>query len=174
MTLPVTSQNFWRQRILQTLATGRDLHTVIYDIDPATWKTIQNSTAGILNRHCSPGIKLLDAGCGYGAMYDGFCQYGVLRLVQYTGIDLSQDLIDLGKVRHPNLDLRQGDLLHLPYGDDHFDIVVCRSVRDMLLENNLDDEWLRIHTELRRVGQSLLLLEYDNLDNYTLEVKNPS
>lgn len=66
-----------------------------------------------------PGESVLDVGCGVGAF---------LRLVadrggEPFGIDASEALIELARERLPSADLRVGDMEHLPYDDNTFDLV---------------------------------------------------
>ena len=166
MNLPVANDAFWRERILQTLATGREIHTVIYDIDGDTWNDIQNLTAGILQRYVKEGNTYLDAGWGYGAAFDACQQFRVLRNSRYVGIDISSDLIEMGKIRHPALDLHVANLLVIPFPDKTFDVSFCRSIKDMLLDNGLDATWERIESELKRVSRITIVMDYENIENY--------
>src|SRR6266516_7555809 len=66
-----------------------------------------------------PGKRVLDAGCGVGAL---------LRLIagrggEPFGIDASEALIDLARKRLPDADLRVGEIEDLPYHDDTSDLV---------------------------------------------------
>jgi ubiquinone/menaquinone biosynthesis C-methylase UbiE len=66
-----------------------------------------------------PGWRVLDVGCGAGA---------VLRLVAGRGcvphgIDAAEALIAFARTRLPNADLRVGEMEDLPWGDDGFDLV---------------------------------------------------
>jgi SAM-dependent methyltransferase len=67
----------------------------------------------------APGQRVLDVGCGVGA---------VLRLVAQRGgepygIDASEELIEFARKRLPDADLRVGEMEALPYDDDTFDLV---------------------------------------------------
>ncbi len=80
-----------------------------------------------LNRNLpEPPLKVLDVGCGTGAMGLLFAEMGH----QVTGIDLSQAM--LAKAREKayaqkiSIDLRTGDAEHLPFNDGSFDVVVNR------------------------------------------------
>lgn len=154
--LPVDTAAFWKRRIFTAVATGKELHTIIYDIDYENWRRIQNETAGLLKQHIRAGEKVLDAGCAYGTVLD--C---LQRPADYWGIDISPDLIEIGKIRHPNAQIEVGDLCAMPqFPDKFFDFVVCRSVEDMIKDNLSDQRWEGMLKELRRVGKKILLLEY--------------
>lgn len=168
MTLPVTTKEFWHSRLFKALATGKELHTIIYDTDYANWTEIQSITASILSKHVKPTDKLLDAGCGYGSIYD--VMRGNLRLntVEYTGVDLSPDLIEIAKIRNPEGNFIEGDLLDLDYKTNYFDVTVLRSIKGMLQLYNKDEEWTEIEKSVSRVSKMLIIIEYENPYGYKL------
>lgn len=162
--LPVDTAAFWRSRIFNAIATGKELHTIIYNVDYERWRAIQSETSGILKRHIHSGEKFLDAGCAYGPLYD--C---IHRVDDYWGIDLSPDLIEIGKIRHPNVRFEVGDLRHMPqHPDKFFDFVVCRSVEDMIKDNRPGSMWDDILRELKRVGKKVLVMEYADPVSYKI------
>ncbi len=54
------------------------------------------------------GDSLLDVGCGFGDLYDWLISHDLP--VDYTGIDLSMEILDKGLDIHPTLNLQQGEL----------------------------------------------------------------
>ena len=161
MTLPVTTEEFWKGRILDTIARGRDLHTIIYDTDYETWRNIQNETTGVMSRLLNKGMLVLDAGCGYGAMFE--C---MPPGVKYTGIDLSNDLLGIGRIRYPEARFYAMDMTRIPFATKYFDVAVCRSIAGMLKENEQEDTWDEIKTELQRVAKKLVTIEYGDVLGY--------
>jgi SAM-dependent methyltransferase len=91
---------------------------------PADWATSEDQQVPTYEealRHVAlrPGEHVLDIGCGVGAF---------LRLVadrggEPFGIDASAALIAVARERLPSADLRVGDMEHLPYDDNIFDVV---------------------------------------------------
>lgn len=91
---------------------------------PKDWATSEDQQVPTYEealRHVGlePGERVLDIGCGVGAF---------LRLVadrggEPSGIDASRELIELARERLPIADLRTGDMEHLPYDDNTFDLV---------------------------------------------------
>ncbi len=69
-----------------------------------------------------PGQSLLDVGCGFGDLAAWLERQGCP--VDYTGIDLSPDLLAEGRRRHPGLRLLEGDLFDLDPAPRAFDWVV--------------------------------------------------
>jgi ubiquinone/menaquinone biosynthesis C-methylase UbiE len=66
-----------------------------------------------------PGRLVLDIGCGSGA----FVRLAADRGARAFGIDASEALIELARIRTPEADLRVGEMQALPYDDDSFDVV---------------------------------------------------
>jgi SAM-dependent methyltransferase len=65
------------------------------------------------------GARVLDVGCGAGA----FLRLVAARGGEPHGIDASESLIALARLRLPNADLRVGEMEALPWEDDTFDLV---------------------------------------------------
>jgi SAM-dependent methyltransferase len=65
------------------------------------------------------GQLVLDVGCGVGA----FLRLVADRGARPSGLDASETLLDLARVRLPGADLRIGEMEALPYEDDTFDLV---------------------------------------------------
>jgi SAM-dependent methyltransferase len=66
-----------------------------------------------------PGQRVLDVGCGTGSFLRLVAGRGAVAF----GIDASETLIGLARERLPAADLRVGDMEHLPYDDERFDLV---------------------------------------------------
>lgn len=167
--LPVATEEFWRRRVWDTVARGRELHTIIYDTDPDTWKHIQNETAGILQRHLQPGMKFLDAGCGYGAVLDIWDQYPVFKEVEYHGYDLSPDLIGIGKIRYPEANLFAENLFYrLEDKEGTFDVALVRSVEIMLKKNINDTVWRLFLRRVCGLAKTVVLMDYGSPSDYQI------
>jgi SAM-dependent methyltransferase len=65
------------------------------------------------------GTKLLDMGCGAGR----FCRIAADRGAQVAGIDATAAFVEIARERIPGGDFRVGDIEHLPWPDDSFDVV---------------------------------------------------
>jgi len=69
---------------------------------------------------CPPPARLLDVGCGRGALAErlGTCGYEV------TGLDPSAGMLERLRTRVPGIKTVQGSATRMPFGDDEFDLSV--------------------------------------------------
>jgi SAM-dependent methyltransferase len=65
------------------------------------------------------GWKVLDVGCGAGS----FLRLVADRGAEPSGLDASAELVAFAEARLPRADLRVGDMEHLPWENDVFDLV---------------------------------------------------
>jgi SAM-dependent methyltransferase len=77
------------------------------------------------------GKHILEAGCGFGGL--GAYLRAHHEGIRYLGIDLSSRMIRLGQELHPELELREGNLLELE-GEDVFDVVLAQGIFYLLGE----------------------------------------
>jgi SAM-dependent methyltransferase len=75
--------------------------------------------AAIARAGIGPDQTVLDVGCGTGAFLRAAADHGAT----VCGLDASEALLEIARERVPDADLSQGDLQHLPYVDDSFDVV---------------------------------------------------
>ncbi|MBC7724572.1 MAG: methyltransferase domain-containing protein [Burkholderiaceae bacterium] len=88
-----------------------------------TWRTVDNSAA-YLAPHLTPGLSLLDIGCGPGTITVDFADRLAPGLV--TGIDAAPAIIGQAAefgVGRTNLSFATGNAYALDFADDSFDIV---------------------------------------------------
>jgi SAM-dependent methyltransferase len=64
------------------------------------------------------GSRLLDVACGSGLAVE----LARLRGASCSGIDASSRLVAIARHRNPNCDIRVGDMHHLPWGNQTFDV----------------------------------------------------
>lgn len=69
----------------------------------------------------SPGLSLLDVGCGPGYVSAAAAERGAKPI----GLDFSSEMIAISKQRWPNIQFREGDAQNLPFDDKTFDRVVA-------------------------------------------------
>jgi SAM-dependent methyltransferase len=71
------------------------------------------------------GLTLLDVGCGF-ADYASFLEDRVEELT-YVGVDLSPRMVSAARVLHPDLDIRQVDILDQPL-EREYDVVNANGI----------------------------------------------
>jgi SAM-dependent methyltransferase len=64
------------------------------------------------------GDRLLDVACGSGLALE----LAAVRGAECAGIDASRRLVAVAQDRNPGADIRVGDMNHLPWEDEHFDV----------------------------------------------------
>jgi ubiquinone/menaquinone biosynthesis C-methylase UbiE len=128
---------------------SRPGHRIGTEEEKTAWKQELN-----LNLPASPQ-KVLDVGCGTGAMGLLFAEMGH----EVTGVDISEAM--MAKARHKAdarklaIDLRIGDAEHLPFDDETFDVVVNRHLLWTLPHPDIAlKEWRRI---LKTGGMVLII-----------------
>jgi len=98
--------------------------------------------------------SVLDAGCGEGFTLDKLHENKIGEKLE--GVDFLKTAIELGKKTHPHLKLRQGNIYHLPYKDNSFDLVICTEV----LEHLKDPK--KALSEIQRVALRYVILSVPN------------
>lgn len=94
------------------------------------WKSqdAQEEAFAVFAQTIGPNDSVLDVGCGLGHLGKFLGRLG--HRGRYTGIDISQRMIEAGRERNPELDLRVVDLLasDCPIESQSYDVVVACGV----------------------------------------------
>ncbi len=96
----------------------------------------------------------LDVGCGEGFTLNKLSENKIGKKLE--GVDFLKTAIDTGKRVHPHLKLKVGNIYHLPYKDNSFDLVICTEVLEHL------EDPKKALSELTRVSKKYLLLSVPN------------
>jgi SAM-dependent methyltransferase len=162
--LKVDDADFWRHRINTAFALGKPPWFAVYETDEGTWQKIHGESIGLLQRHVTPQMKVLDAGCGIGSVYEVLRDAGLADSIYYEGVDISPDFVEIAEVRNPDATFRRGDLRAMPfYSNGEFDVAIVRSVRGMIRDQIDDRYWNAIEREVKRVSVSQLIVDYGEL-----------
>jgi SAM-dependent methyltransferase len=91
---------------------------------PADWalsedRQLPSYEAALERTGLDAGWRVLDIGCGAGA----FLRLVAERRGEPHGLDASEALIAFARTRLPHADLRVGEMEHLPWADNTFDLV---------------------------------------------------
>ena len=83
----------------------------------------------------SPGLRVLDLGCGTGAHLERYLEAGCV----VAGVDTSEAMLARARLRlGDRADLRHGDAAHLPFPDASFDLVTATLMLHELTEETRD------------------------------------
>ena len=107
----------------------------------------------IKNNLKSEGNKLLDVACGTGKHIEYLKQH-----YDVTGVDISNKMLDLAKVRYPNVQFHQADMMEMELGRD-FDVLVClfSSISHLKTYENLSKALKNFSKHLKKGG--VLIIE---------------
>lgn len=166
MTERTADINYWKQRI--KYASTNDLHKSVFHCPLETWQAIEAKHRDILSHHTRVYTNILDCGCGYGR---------ILNLMpkswegDYLGIDFSPDFINLCHKNHPTFAFLKANLTALPewIRRNHFNLAIVSSIRPMVLRNSGQECWSIMEEQIRLLVPNILYLEYDPLDEGSLE-----
>lgn len=73
----------------------------------------------VVDHFVSPGVELLDVGCGSGR----FVELATAAGARAVGIDAAAELVEVAGERTPSASLRTGEMEDLPFADASFDLV---------------------------------------------------
>lgn len=159
MVEPVQDPLFWKKRIEKC---GGQLHRAIFNGSIDQFSPLEQRHRLYLREKIGLGDSVIDCGCGYGRLTD-FLPDGYHGF--YWGVDISPDLILLGRILHPDyrlsvMDLR--DMSAIPSQSlDH--AVVC-SIKTMVIRNCGQGEWDKMEAEINRVARKVHYLTFGEWD----------
>jgi SAM-dependent methyltransferase len=88
--------------------------------DELAYKPLDRALLTALIEQREEATPIADLGCGPGHVAAWLADHGVAAV----GIDLSPQMIEIGRREHPQVDFREGDFLSLPASDAEFGAVV--------------------------------------------------
>ena len=94
------------------------------------------------SKHIKSHFKILDLGCGNGRLYK------YLSPTNYTGVDVSKNLINEAKKNHPNANFKTGSILEVPSKNEEFDMVFCIASLHHIPSKNLRKKAIK---EIKRI-----------------------
>ena len=92
-------------------------------------------------------LRVLDVGCGTGGLLQDFVRYGATPAL-LCGIDLLESRVIEARTRYPHLDTRCANAEELPFADGSFDLVLCFTLFDTILDTGVRG---RVSREILRV-----------------------
>lgn len=104
--------------------------------------------------------KALDAGCGEGLIIEYLNKMNKLqkmgKTIEFFGIDMSENAIDIARIKAPFATFSTGNVYTLPFPDNFFDLVICSEVLE-----HLKDPEIALK-ELGRVSKKDVLVSVPN------------
>jgi ubiquinone/menaquinone biosynthesis C-methylase UbiE len=111
--------------------------------------------------------RILDYGCGWGRISSALQINGYNNI---TGIDISEVLVNNGKKRFKNLDLRHFDGNGTGFDDESFDAVILVATLTAITENEAQIKTIREIFRILKPGGHLFVSDFLlNRDNRNLE-----
>lgn len=101
--------------------------------------------------------QVLDVGCGNGRLLKLFAQHPV----EYTGVDSSEQLIELAKINQPAGRFVVGDVLQLPFPDAQFDVIFMIAVLHHIPSRVLRERVLREIWRVLKPGGTFIMTNWD-------------
>jgi len=108
-------------------------------------------------KYIQPNDRILDVGCGNGRLTKIFDKVKV----NYTGIDISPRMLEQAKKLFPNHTFQMGDILSLPFPENHFNIVFCLSVLHQIPSIELRRKAMEQLYRVTRSGGKLVLVVWN-------------
>jgi len=111
-------------------------YAVMYQVEEHHWWYLgmEHITRHLLDRylpHTEAALKILDGGCGTGAVMKYLCKYG-----EVTGFDFAAEALHFSRKRG-HTRLAQASVLDIPFASDRFDLIVSF---DVICERGVRDE----------------------------------
>ncbi|HUW72183.1 MAG TPA: methyltransferase domain-containing protein [Candidatus Humimicrobiaceae bacterium] len=122
--------------------TKEDYNLIAEDFSRTRWNIW--SEFNIFRDFIKEGDKILDVGCGNGRLLKILKD----KKIKYTGVDVSEKLLEIAKKRYPQNNFLVADNLNLPFLDNNFDKVFSVAVLHTIPSEDLRKKAI---SELKRV-----------------------
>ena len=155
----IDSLQWWKDRTQELVDANTplaELRHPNYGISQEAWDQFQRTTAGILKDLIRRRSKVLDIGCGFGALYEALEMTG--RSATYTGLEFSPGIVELAKKKWINCQAHNIYYESLPFPNRSFDWCVCRGLEGPVLTQIGIVAWKRMLAEMRRVAKRVLVM----------------
>jgi len=114
----------------------------------------------IITSHILPQNTILDAGCAHGRLVPILLAHGIQK-ENYTGIDISENLIQKAKETFHDIRFDVGDVCQLPYNDNSFDVVISSAVLHHIPSQKLRVQMINELARVAKPGGKIILLVWN-------------
>lgn len=111
----------------------------------------------LFGKFLKSGDKVLDLGCGNGRFYDSFIKNGVF----YTGVDNSENLIEIAKKKHSEGEFTLASALNLPFNDEEFNAVYGIAILHHIPSESMRRMFMEEAKRVLKKGGCLVLTVWD-------------
>lgn len=122
--------------------TRADYNLIAEDFSKTRWNIWDEFN--VFKKYIKEGDRIIDVGCGNGRLLELFKGENI----NYTGVDISDRLINLARKKHPDNNFVVADNLNLPFSDNNFDKVFSIAVLHTIPSNQLREKAI---IELKRI-----------------------
>lgn len=113
--------------------------------------------------HATKGQTLADLACGTGDLYEFVLHKGY----EYTGIDISEDMLAVAKKNHPQATFLKGDATHSLDSKAAFDVVLCNMLLPSIdSKNSFNSIFKTAYSMLKEDGFLLLSSAHPCFNGY--------
>lgn len=114
----------------------------------------------IITSHIQTQDTILDAGCAHGRLVPTLLAHGIQK-ENYTGIDISENLIAKARETFPNTQFDVGDVCNLPYVDNNFDTVISSAVLHHIPSQELRIQMINELVRVTKPGGKIIFLVWN-------------
>ncbi len=101
--------------------------------------------------------KVLDAGCGNGRLFELLKE----KKVEYTGLDLSDELIAIARRQYPEIKFIVGNILDLPLDPENFNVIFCIATLHHLPTEKIRAQAIQQFYKVLRPDGQLIMLNWN-------------
>ncbi len=135
--------------------TREDYNLIAEDFSKTRWNIW--SEFNIFRDFVEDGDKVLDVGCGNGRLLELLKD----KKIDYTGVDFSENLVNLAKQKYPQNNFLVADNLNLPFPDNNFNKVFSVAVLHTIPSKELREKALLEIKRVLKPGGLLILTVWD-------------
>ncbi len=124
------------------------------------WRDLEPLASFVKN-----GDNVLDIGCGNGRLYQLFGDLSI----SFTGIDISEKLIEIAREKYENCKFEVGDMVELPFEDEKFDVIFSLVAFHHLPNEDMQLKALKEMKRVLKPDGKIILLNWNAYSDWVNE-----